>query len=161
MDHLIKTVIFLFLIFSVVSTKAQHATCSSGGDASGIGGTVAYSIGQVVYTTNNAPSIGSMAQGVQQAFEISVVLGLEESLVDVQLKAFPNPTFDFLTLTIDKVELSNMNFKILDITGKLIETRKIENVSEVINMKNLPASTYFLEIDNNDKQIKTFKIIKY
>lgn len=32
--------------------QAQESVNTSGGDASGSGGTVAYSVGQVVYTTN-------------------------------------------------------------------------------------------------------------
>lgn len=161
MNNQIKAIVFLFLNFVAVFAKAQHVTDAAGGDASGTGGTVAYSVGQLVYTTNSMSAVGSMAQGVQQAFEISIVVGVEEKLVNLNLNAFPNPTFNFLTLTVDNSELSDLNFQLFDIAGKLIETRKIENVSEVITMKNLPASTYFLEINNNDRKIKTFKIIKY
>lgn len=32
--------------------KAQESTNASGGDATGSGGTVAYSVGEIVYTTN-------------------------------------------------------------------------------------------------------------
>jgi len=45
---------------------AQDSTNSSGGNATGSGGTVAYSVGQVVYTTNTGTN-GSLAQGVQHA----------------------------------------------------------------------------------------------
>ena len=49
--------------------QAQESANSSGGDATGSGGTIAYSIGQVVYTTNTG-SNGSVAKGVQHAYEI-------------------------------------------------------------------------------------------
>ena len=35
--------------------QAQESANASGGDATGSGGTVAYSVGQVVYTTNTTP----------------------------------------------------------------------------------------------------------
>jgi hypothetical protein len=53
-------------------TQAQESTNASGADVIGSGGSVAYSIGQVVYTTNTG-STGSVAQGVLHAFEIFTV----------------------------------------------------------------------------------------
>ena len=48
-----------------LTAQAQQATTATGGNASGSGGTVAYSVGQIVYTTNTG-STGSVAQGMQQ-----------------------------------------------------------------------------------------------
>jgi hypothetical protein len=62
--------------------QAQESANVSGGDATGSGGTVAYSVGQVVYTTNTG-STGSVAQGVQHAFEIFTV-GIKETELYMQ-----------------------------------------------------------------------------
>ena len=78
--------------------QAQESSNSSGGNATGSGGTVAYSIGQVVYTTNTG-SNGSVAQGVQHAYEIFTV-GIKETELNISLTAFPNPTTENLTLQI-------------------------------------------------------------
>ena len=56
--------------------QAQESVNAYGGDAKGSGGTVAYSVGQIVYTTHTGAT-GSVAQGVQQAYEISVVTGIK------------------------------------------------------------------------------------
>ena len=48
---------------------AQEAPTTSGGDATGSGGSVAFSIGQVVYVTNTG-STGTEAEGVQQPYEV-------------------------------------------------------------------------------------------
>lgn len=66
-----KTVALLLLGFGITTAQAQQATTATGGNASGSGGPVAYSVGQVVYTTNTS-SNGSVAQGVQQPYEISI-----------------------------------------------------------------------------------------
>ena len=58
-------------------TQAQESVNSTGGNATGSGGTVSYTIGQVGYTTNTG-SNGSVAQGVQQAYEILTV-GINEN----------------------------------------------------------------------------------
>ena len=139
--------------------QAQESTNASGGDDTGSGGTVAYSVGQIVYTTNTGTT-GSVAQGVQQPYEISVVLGIEDNSINLELTAYPNPTANFLTLNVGKAELSTLNFQLFDISGKLIESRKIISSSETIAMEKLPTATYFLKVTYNNNEVKTFKIIK-
>ena len=154
-----KTVVLLLLYFGIITAKAQQATTAAGGNATGSGGSVAFSVGQIVYTTNTGTT-GSVAQGVQQPYEISIVLGIEDHLINLDMQAYPNPTTNYLTLNIGNAELSALNFQLYDISGKLIESRKIISSSETIGMENLPSATYFLKVNNNINEVKTFKIIK-
>ena len=142
-----------------LTAQAQQATTATGGNASGSGGTVAYSVGQIFYTTNTGTT-GSEAQGVQQPYEISIVLGIDNHSINLELSAYPNPTTNNLTLNVGKAELSTLNFQLYDISGKLIESRKIISSTETIGMANLPSTTYFLKVSNNNNEVKTFKIIK-
>lgn len=154
-----KVKLSVLLLGLGLTAQAQQATTATGGDASGSGGTVAYSLGQIVYTTNTGTN-GSVAQGVQQPYEISIVLGIEDNSINLELVAYPNPTTNFLTLNVGKAELSTLNFQLYDILGKLIESRKIISSTETIGMANLPSATYFLKVSNNNNEVKTFKIIK-
>ena len=154
-----KTKFGVLLLGLGLTAQAQQATTATGGNASGSGGTVAYSVGQIVYTTNTGTT-GSVAQGVQQPYEISIVLGIDDNSIKLELTAYPNPTTNFLTLNVGKAELSTMNFELYDMSGKLIESRKIISSSETIAMEKLPTATYFLKVTNNNNQVKTFKIIK-
>ena len=141
---------------------AQQATTASGGDASGSGGSVAYSVGQIVYTTNTNSS-GSVAQGVQQSYEISATTGLSETGINLNLSAFPNPTTNYLILEIGaSTSPSNqiMSYELYDISGKLLENNAIVANSTTIKMEQLATATYFLKITENNKEVKTFKIIK-
>ena len=142
-----------------LTAQAQQATTATGGNASGSGGTVAYSVGQIFYTTNTGTT-GSEAQGVQQPYEISIVLGIDNHSINLELSAYPNPTTNNLTLNVGKAELSTLNFQLYDISGKLIESRKIISSTETIGMANLPSTTYFLKVSNNNNEVKSFKIIK-
>lgn len=142
-----------------LTAQAQQATTATGSDASGSGGTATYSVGQIVYTTNTGIT-GSVAQGVQQAYEISIVLGIEIHSINLEITAYPNPTTNYLTLNVGKAELSTLNFQLYDISGKIIESRKIISNSETIGTENLPSATYFLKVNNNNNEVKTFKIIK-
>jgi hypothetical protein len=151
-------VLFL-LVFGPLTAQSQVAVIAAGGGASGSAGTIAYSVGQIVYTTNTG-SNGLVAQGVQQPYTISVALGIEETTIQLDFTAYPNPTFNFLTLNVGNAELSTLGFQLYDLSGKLIESRKIRNRIETINMENLPSALYFLKVDNNNIDVKTFKIIK-
>ena len=46
------TALLVAILLSASFAQAQESANASGGDATGNGGTVAYSVGQVVYTTN-------------------------------------------------------------------------------------------------------------
>ena len=156
----LKTLTIAFaILFCSSLTQAQQATTAAGGDALSTAGSVAYSVGQIVYTTNVSTS-GSVAQGVQQPYEIFIVAGIENTAINLVLAAYPNPATDFLQLEVKGDKLQNLSFQLVDMTGKIIESRKILNTIETIDMEILSSDTYFLSVTQNDKQIKTFKIIK-
>jgi hypothetical protein len=153
-----KIIALIIFGFSITSIQAQQTTASAGGDASGIGGTFSYSIGQVVYTYNYGTDL-IVAQGVQQPFEIST-LGLDNYQINLVMQTYPNPTKDYLVLNVHTIDLSNIIFQLYDVNGTLIETRTIFNPIETICMVNLPSSVYFLKVTHNSKELKSFKIIK-
>ncbi len=156
----VKLSVVLLLITGLTGLKAQEVILSTGGNALGSGGSASYSVGQIVYTTNTGTN-GSVAQGVQQPYEISVVTGIEEAKgITLQCSAYPNPTNNDLTLKVENIELSTFNFQLFDINAKLIEAKKIESSETSIVMVNLVPATYFLKIIKNNKEVKTFKIIK-
>ncbi len=147
------------LLFSIL-IHAQTAVTTSGGNASGASGTVSSTIGQVVYSTISGAS-GTITQGVQQPFEISVVSALEEA-GDIKLdcSVYPNPTTDFLTLKIGDYENRNMTYWLYTVNGNLIETKKILDAETRISMGNQVSGTYFLKVTSGIKELITFKIIK-
>ncbi len=150
----------LLLGLGLTGLQAQTSVNATDGDVSGSGGSVSYSVGQVVYTTHTGTS-GSVAEGVQQPYEISVVTGLEEAKgINLSVSAYPNPTTDYLTLEVKDVELLNLHFQLYDMNGKLLQNEKITGNQTNIVMSNLVVATYFVKIIQGNKEIKTFKIIK-
>ncbi len=155
-----KLSLLLFLVLGLATANAQEASVASGGNASGGGGFVSYSVGQLVYTTNTSTA-GVVAQGVQQTYEISIVSGLaENNTIALNLSVFPNPTNDYLSLQISDAAKEDLIYQLLDLNGKLLESKKIINKTEIIYTVHLAPTTYFLKIIQNNKDVKTFKIIK-
>ena len=154
----------LLLGLGLTGLQAQESVNTTGGNASGIGGSVNYSIGQVVYQTHTGTN-GSVAEGVQQPYEISVVTGIELTEISLMITAYPNPTADYLKLSIDGnlksgYDLSIMSYQVFDMNGKLLQNQKIKDSQTSIDMSNLVPATYFVKVTQSNKAIKTFKIIK-
>lgn len=142
-----------------VFAHAQESANSSGGNASGSGGTVAFSIGQIAYTTNSGSS-GSVAQGVQHAYDI-IPVGITENENNNSLTVFPNPTTDILILQAPNFELFSFNYQLTDLHGKLLSNGKITSFQTQINTSGLPCATYFINVVNpSNEKIQSFKIIK-
>ena len=152
-------IIAFSLVFIAKTSNAQQSAVSVGGEASGIAGSLSYSVGQIDFTTNTGPN-GYVSQGVQQTYEINVVQGIEEEQINLDVQVYPNPTTSNLMLNVGEHELTNLEFQVLDMLGKVIENKKITSSIETIEMDNLPDATYFLTVIDNEQAIKTFKIIK-
>ena len=160
MNYLIKTLIVCCLLGFGTTTQAQNTIPASGGNASGGGGTISYSIGQVVYTTNTGTN-GSATQGVQQPFEISVVTGIEEAKdISLEFSVYPNPATEFIRLKIKNYVIENLRYQLFDIYGNLLQNNKIEGNETNISMQSFFPATYILKVIQGNKEIKTFKIIK-
>lgn len=160
----IKTAIISAIILitsGLCGIKAQEAIPASGGNASGSEGTASYSVGQVVNSINTGLN-GSVTEGVQQPYEISVVTGLEEAKgINLIITAYPNPTTDFLTLKVEYYNKGDLSYQLSDISGNLLESKKLTSSETNIKVGNFAAAAYFLSVyDNNNKGLKTFKIIR-
>jgi len=160
MNILAKLSVVLFLVIGLTGLHAQEAIPASGGNASGSGGTVSYTVGQVVYTSNTGAN-GTVAQGVQQPFEISVVTGIEEAKgISLEMVVYPNPTSDFIRLIIENYDIKNLNYQLYNINGSLLLGKEIESQESYISMQTFAPASYFLKVFQDKRELKTFKIIK-
>lgn len=154
------TVLLLILLLGITGVHAQEAVPAAGGNASGSGGSISYTIGQMAYTPNSGTT-GSVSQGVQQPYEILVLTGVDERWdVDLSMKAYPNPTNNFLTLHLNNSELSGLAYQLCDMNGRLLESKMVRSSETTILMNQYSSSVYFLKVIQNNNAIKTFKIIK-
>lgn len=155
-----KNYIFFAFFLSLLQLHAQQSINSSGGNVTGIGGTVNYSIGQVVYTTNKGTS-GYVAQGVQNAYVITVLKTVAE-VNDIMLSIFvyPNPSSEYILLDILDFEISNLSYQLYDLNGKLLKVEKITESKTNIIINHLIPAIYFLKVFKDNNEIKIFKIIK-
>ena len=150
----------LFLIAMLTNHLcAQQASVTSGGDATGSGGSASYSLGQVAYTTNLG-STGTVTQGIQQAYSITTLSNPELTALTLSVQTYPNPTKDNIILALTNAALTDLSYVLYDNNGRTIANALLKQPQTQIEMQNLAAGVYILRVNQNYAEIKTFKIIK-
>jgi hypothetical protein len=155
-----KHLLNLLLVFAlgVSSGYAQESSNTSGGNASGTGGTVAYSIGQNFYTYETGTN-GNINQGVQQPYVINTV-GIDDDISTISLTTYPNPTSDYLMLKLFDYSNEKIDYQLIDLNGKIILNNSINNVQTKVDLNAYSTGVYFIKVIKKSEEIKTFKIIK-
>ena len=156
-SHTIATI----LIFTSIGLIAQSQTTTSGGEASGSGGTMSYTVGQTAYQTYEG-SGGTVTEGLQQAYEIFSLTGFENKEISlIHVSAYPNPVTDNLRLRVEKENVTVFSFQLYDLQGKLLQFQKLGGLETQIDMSHYVPSTYFLKVLSGKQSIKEFTIIKH
>jgi hypothetical protein len=153
-----KTLLLPLLCISF-NLYAQNNTVSSGGQANGAGGTASYTVGQIAYSAISG-SNGSIIQGVQQPYEISIITSVNDLAIELKAQVYPNPATDKLILSIGSQEYKNLRYQLIDLQGKTIASDRVNQNTQSIDMSKLSNGTYFLRVLSNKQQLKTFQIIK-
>jgi hypothetical protein len=153
--------LYIAIICTLFSCKvfAQNATVSGGGQISGTGGSVSYSIGQVVYSSLSGTT-GSIIQGVQQPFEISIITTVTDIVIDLKAQVYPNPAANQLLLNIATDQYKNIRFVLTDVLGRALKSEHVMTQTSYIDLSKLNSGTYLLRILSKNKHLKTFQIIK-
>ncbi len=147
------------IIFGALSLNAQKGTVAAGGNATGSGGSVSFSIGQVDYITATGTG-GRITQGIQQPYEIFRV-SVENLNIELLASVFPNPTRDGVTLRVPSgTAIADFSYRVFDLTGKLVAEKKLDGPDTSVDMSPLANATYLLKVYNKEQDVTTFKIIK-
>ena len=92
--------------------------------------------------------------------EASIATGLGSELDLGNVRLFPNPVVNNLTVQFGKVMEGEMIISVLDVTGKLLSTSTKVGANEIeINTSNLQEGIYILTIENNGK-VANYKFVK-
>lgn len=154
-----KTTFLLFIFVAAALLVSAQEVVSSGGETQTAAGTeVSWTIGETV-TETVATATTVLTQGFQQS-GLTVTAASEPISSEFDIKVFPNPASEFVTIQLNKFE-KDQNFGLFNATAKLLENQIISSETTKVNLKNKPAGTYFLKIQYHSGQpVQTFKIVK-
>ncbi|MGQ1783827.1 MULTISPECIES: T9SS type A sorting domain-containing protein [unclassified Saccharicrinis] len=146
-------------ILSVQCLFAQEVLNASGSSNEHSGYVISWSIGELVAETYTG-SKSFLTQGFLQT-RLDIPTSYFQVKDEYDLEIYPNPVINnSVSLSIKGIELSNLSYQLFDISGRILKTNKIESNPASIDMTNLVPGIYLLRISGDEKEIKTFKIIK-
>jgi hypothetical protein len=156
----------LLLGIALTTLYAQLSINTTGGTASGSGGSASYSVGQIAYETNTSAE-GSVAQGVQHAYEIFEITEDPVPFYEIRkgitlsVVVYPNPTTDYLQLTVASENMKDLSYQMYDMKGTILQNEKITGNQTRIVMSHLVPANYVVRVVQGSKEVKTFKVIKH
>lgn len=154
-------IIPLFLLAGVAS--AQSAIVPAGGDAQSNGGSVSYTVGQIaVQTATSSNSSVSVAEGVQQPYEILTVGVDAYPQIALNAVVYPNPTENLAQLQLNGFEIpvSGLRAILYDGNGKQLQVVTITEDLTSFQIGQYATGTYYLEVREGKHVLKTFKVVR-
>lgn len=157
-----KNIILLFtLILSIGCLKGQSVVSSGGQSGSSNDLHASATIGETIIGSQNDGILFSN-QGFQQPLQSDITSIVEiNPKLKVKLSIGPIPTYDLITISIDKSLKGN--FLLVDNLGRVLNKAPINKsqLSYKMDLSKLEAGVYYLTIDSNDsKQLTSVPIVK-
>ena len=146
----------LVIIVSILTTLTVQAQTVIGSGGNGGNSTVNFTIGEA-FISGGATTSAQITQGFQQPNLWGVKIEEQELF---ELKVFPNPVASILTLeSTFPIEEPHKLF-LYSAEGKLIlESSLTENAMQ-LDFSNYAAGTYTLIVNDLERQVASFRIIK-
>ncbi|MCC7298871.1 MAG: T9SS type A sorting domain-containing protein [Bacteroidia bacterium] len=137
---------------------AQQTMAAAGGDATGSGGSISYTIGQVDYISANSAA-GFINQGVQQPYEMFSV-NMENFESNFNIIAFPNPATTTINVNIESLINGGLaDIAVVDALGKVVIKQSTDRSSTEINLSNVSPGIYQLVVKTKTEN-KTIQFLK-
>jgi hypothetical protein len=154
----LKLIVIAFCLSGYVLAEAQEVIATGGDFHSNANGSVSSTIGQPIGETFTG-TVNVLTQGFQQ--EKLLVTAIKELPgLTYSISAFPNPTRDLITIKVENSKDEVFSYGLYGLTGKLIQQNQFECPETEISISHLASSTYFVKIYSNQKEVKSFKIVK-
>jgi hypothetical protein len=155
----LKNAIFTMVLFSLLitlSVSAQEVVSTQGDSYSNASGNIDFTIGEVVINTGT-DGTNDITQGFHQTNWN--FLGVEDFAPNYEAIIFPNPTEDVLNIRTSTFE--NVTYTLYDALGKLVMQNILSVEQTPIQVSQLAPGSYYLTLNNQTQNLKTFKLIKH
>ena len=148
------------LPFLCVAQSISPEVIASAGDHYDNGTTqLSWTLGEVVIDTyDNGSNI--LTQGFHQT-QLTVT-SIEENLADVRMNLYPNPTSEYLNISLRNNE-KDINLQLFDMTGRLVHKDVINahDTKYVLPMQSVATGKYLIQMQTEDgKMNSTHQVVK-
>ena len=157
------TTFIVFLLSLAGATFAQSAIVPLGGDTQSNTGSVSYTVGQIaVESAANSNGSVTIVEGVQQPYEIMTVGVDEYPQIALNAVVYPNPTENLAQLRLNGFEIpaDGLRAILYDGNGKQLQTFVVTDDLTSFQIGHYATGTYYLEVRDGKRVLKTFKVIR-
>lgn len=156
MNRIILVLALIFNLFMYSQSISKNVIGSSGNMLTNSNLKVSFTIGEPVVGLMTAGG-NQIGNGYYPAMNLQV-LSIEDNVIDVNLKVYPNPTSQLLYLS--HPDIKKFEITIVDLNGKFIYQDTIHN-NIPLDISNYSQGIYLVtvEIKNTNKK-NTYRIIK-
>lgn len=159
---LITRLIFAAALFSIHSSQltlhAQEVISTSGKHHESADKSISWTLGEMVTETFSAGE-NILTQGFHQS-KLTVVSMNDMDLPGYTITAYPSPAKSYVTLSVEAEKYENMVYRLYDLNGKLITQGSIDAKNTSISFSGLKPAVYFLRVIDDQKNVRSIKIIK-
>jgi plastocyanin len=139
---------------SQATYNANGSTALSGGfSVSFGGGTIVPTLGDHWYVCTPHASMG-----MKGIIKVTTPNNIQDVFVTTKIDIYPNPVTDILSVR-STATLKNVQYSIVDITGKVISTGIFNGAALDVNVATLSNGAYYLQL-GNDAQKRVHKFLK-
>ena len=159
-----KQILILIVVLACFGTTvfAQSSIVSIGGDAQSNSGSVSFTVGQIaVQTSENANGV-SVGEGVQQPYEIMTVGVDEYPQIILNAVVYPNPTNNVAQLQLNGFEIpaDGLRAHLYDGNCKMLQNLTVTDELTIFQIGQYATGTYYLELRDRKRVLKTFKVVR-
>ena len=158
-----QPIFFIFLLMGIIFLGySQSAIVPIGGDAQSNNVSVSYTVGQIVVQTSANTNGVTVGEGVQQPYEIMTVGVDEYPQIVLNAVVYPNPTENVAQLQLNGFEISadGLHANLYDGNGKMLQTLTVLDELTTFQIGHYTTGTYYLELIDGKRVLKTFKVIR-
>ncbi len=154
----------LLIFFSYGEGFSQNPVlqviASAGTVFEGNGMSVSWTLGEVA-TETGVNKKNAITQGFQQTqLTVNPADATQMPLINFTINAYPNPASDHVFLEVDADNPGNFQYVLINSTGNVLSSNILTSNIQEIDLQSASSGVYFLEVLENKKLIKTFKILK-
>jgi hypothetical protein len=156
MKHIILVMILTFSSLSFSQSISKQVIGTSGKTLTNSNLKLSYTVGEPVVGLMTAGG-NQLGNGYYPALDLQV-LSVEDNVLDVQLKVYPNPTSQ--SLYVSHPDMNSFGITIVDLNGKQLYVGAI-NKEEPLDVSGYTQGIYLVTVENviiNKKN--SYKIIK-
>lgn len=163
MNKIVITCLLLLSFSAITAQNIEPSLIVSGADYNSVTnkGAVLWTLGGLIDV--NFENDDNVLVHAFWSVDYGYSMEIEKIISDFNMKVYPNPSKDYVNISIDQETLSkysNLSVVIVDMYGRTIFNKQFDKNLMQIDLTSLSSSAYIINIIDNNRLVQTAKILK-